>query len=69
MADAKFLTPEEVSARYRGEVTVGTLRTGVRCESDPHMSRSAKPSYIRWTNLSHGIEGILWFVARRKDWT
>lgn len=26
MADKKFLTPEEVSERYRGEVTVGTLR-------------------------------------------
>ncbi|MCP3418597.1 helix-turn-helix domain-containing protein [Bradyrhizobium brasilense] len=26
MSDAKFLTPEEVSGRYRGEVTVGTLR-------------------------------------------
>ncbi|MCK1626317.1 MULTISPECIES: helix-turn-helix domain-containing protein [unclassified Bradyrhizobium] len=26
MSDAKFLTPEEVSTRYRGEVTVGTLR-------------------------------------------
>lgn len=26
MIDAKFLTPEEVSARYRNEVTVGTLR-------------------------------------------
>ncbi|WP_424578213.1 helix-turn-helix transcriptional regulator [Bradyrhizobium sp. PMVTL-01] len=26
MTDAKFLTTEEVSARYRGEITVGTLR-------------------------------------------
>jgi hypothetical protein len=26
MTDKKFLTPEEVSERYRGEVTVGTLR-------------------------------------------
>lgn len=26
MNDRKFLTPEEVSERYRGEVTVGTLR-------------------------------------------
>lgn len=26
MTEAKFLTPEEVSARYRDEVTVGTLR-------------------------------------------
>jgi hypothetical protein len=26
MADNKFLTAEEVSERYRGEVTVGTLR-------------------------------------------
>ena len=26
MSDNKFLTPEEVSKRYRGEVTVGTLR-------------------------------------------
>jgi hypothetical protein len=26
MMDKKFLTPEEVSERYRGEVTVGTLR-------------------------------------------
>jgi hypothetical protein len=26
MSDTKFLTPEEVSAPYRGEVTVGTLR-------------------------------------------
>jgi hypothetical protein len=26
MNDSKFLTAEEVSERYRGEVTVGTLR-------------------------------------------
>jgi hypothetical protein len=26
MADTKFLTAEEVSERYRGEITVGTLR-------------------------------------------
>lgn len=26
MGHDKFLTPEEVSERYRGEVTVGTLR-------------------------------------------
>lgn len=26
MTDKKFLTPEGVSERYRGEVTVGTLR-------------------------------------------
>jgi hypothetical protein len=26
MTDKKFLTPDEVSERYRGEVTVGTLR-------------------------------------------
>jgi hypothetical protein len=26
MSDSKFLTAEEVSERYRGEVTVGTLR-------------------------------------------
>lgn len=25
-SDPKFLTPEEVSDRYRGQVTVGTLR-------------------------------------------
>jgi hypothetical protein len=26
MSDKKFLTAEEVSERYRGEITVGTLR-------------------------------------------
>jgi hypothetical protein len=26
MADTKFLTAEEVSERYRGQITVGTLR-------------------------------------------
>jgi len=26
MSDTKFLTPVEVSERYRGEITVGTLR-------------------------------------------
>jgi hypothetical protein len=26
MADPKFLTADEVSARHRGEITVGTLR-------------------------------------------
>jgi hypothetical protein len=26
MAETKFLTAEEVSQRYRGEITVGTLR-------------------------------------------
>jgi hypothetical protein len=26
MADIKFLTPEEVSERYRGGISIGTLR-------------------------------------------
>ncbi len=26
MADMKFLTPDEVADRYRGEISVGTLR-------------------------------------------
>jgi len=26
MSDSKYLTPDEVSERYRGEVTTGTLR-------------------------------------------
>ncbi|QOZ55976.1 helix-turn-helix domain-containing protein [Bradyrhizobium sp. CCBAU 53338] len=26
MSDKKYLTPEEVSERYRGEISVGTLR-------------------------------------------
>lgn len=26
MAESKFLTPEEVAARYRGGISVGTLR-------------------------------------------
>jgi hypothetical protein len=26
MSDKKFLTAEEVSARYRGEITIGTLK-------------------------------------------
>jgi hypothetical protein len=26
ISDPKFLTPEEVSERYRGQVTIGTLR-------------------------------------------
>jgi hypothetical protein len=26
MADDKYLTPEEVSERYRGEISIGTLR-------------------------------------------
>lgn len=26
MANDKYLTPEEVSARYRGEISAGTLR-------------------------------------------
>jgi len=33
MPDNKFLTAEEVSERYRGEITVGTLRNWRRCES------------------------------------
>jgi hypothetical protein len=26
MSDAKYLTPDEVSERYRGEISTGTLR-------------------------------------------
>ncbi len=26
MSDTKYLTPDEVSARYRGEISTGTLR-------------------------------------------
>jgi hypothetical protein len=49
MSDDKFLTPEEVSQRYRGEITVGTLRNW----------RAMRIGPTRWTSLTHGTRKIL----------
>jgi len=42
MADDKFLTTEEVAERYRGEVTVGTLRNWRAMRIGPACAKIAK---------------------------
>ena len=42
MADTKFLTAEEVSERYRGEITVGTLRNWRAMRIGPHFVKIGK---------------------------
>jgi hypothetical protein len=42
MADNKFLTSEEVSARYRGEISVGTLRNWRALRTGPAFVKIGK---------------------------
>lgn len=42
MADDKFLTTEEVSERYRDEITVGTLRNWCAMRIDPAVAKIGK---------------------------
>jgi len=42
MADNKFLTPEEVSERYRGGVSVGTLRNWRSMRIGPPFAKIGK---------------------------
>jgi hypothetical protein len=42
MADNKYLTPEEVSERYRGEISVGTLRNWRVSRIGPHFIKIGK---------------------------
>ena len=42
MSDTKFLTPEEVSARYRDEVSVGTLRNWRAMRTGPSFVKVGK---------------------------
>jgi hypothetical protein len=50
MADRKFLTPGEVSERYRGGISVGTLRNW-RCGSDQPSSKLVRLFPTCSTNL------------------
>jgi hypothetical protein len=42
MSSVKFLTPEEVSERYRGHVTVGTLRNWRSMRTGPAFVKIGK---------------------------
>jgi hypothetical protein len=42
MADNKFLTPEEVSERYRGGISVGTLRNWRAMRIGPNFVKIGK---------------------------
>jgi hypothetical protein len=65
MADNKFLTAEEVSERYRGEITVGTLRNWRAMRIAPPSSRSERQFSIQLVGLMHGIKRIWSFVVRQ----
>ena len=42
MADSKYLTPEEVAERYRGEISVGTLRNWRAMRIGPNFVKIGK---------------------------
>ena len=54
MADTKFLTTEDVSERYRGEITVGTLRNWRAMRIGPPFVKICKPSCIQSPSLMRG---------------
>lgn len=42
MTDSKYLTPEEVAERYRGEISVGTLRNWRAMRIGPNFVKIGK---------------------------
>jgi hypothetical protein len=58
MADNKFLTAEEVSERYRGEITWERYGTGEPCEWGLLSLRSERQSSTRCVNWMHGTKKI-----------
>jgi hypothetical protein len=52
MTDTKFLTADEVAERYRGEVSVGTLRNWRAQRVEPPL-RWRSPSTRRSTSPNH----------------
>jgi len=53
MADKQYLKPEEVSARYRGEITVGTLRNWRSLGVGPPYTRIGKAILYPVTELEN----------------
>jgi hypothetical protein len=51
MAESQFLTAEEVSARYRGEVSVGTLRNWRAARIGPSFVKVGKSVLYPATEL------------------
>jgi hypothetical protein len=66
MTDKKFLTPEEVSERYRGEVTVGTLRNWRAMRIGPAFVKIGKQFCTRLMSSMLGIRKT-WLPAVRHD--
>jgi hypothetical protein len=54
MSEAKYLTPEEVAERYRGEISTGTLRNW--------RSMRVGPSYVKIG------KGVLYPVGELDAW-
>jgi hypothetical protein len=59
MEDRKYLTAEEVAERYRGAVSVGTLRNWRAMRVGPAFVKSGKQSSTQLTGSTLG---------RRKTW-
>ncbi len=58
MDERKYLTAEEVSERYRGSVSVGTLRNWRAMKVGPTFFKIGKACCIRLMSLKRGIERI-----------
>jgi hypothetical protein len=68
MGDPKYLTAEEISERYRGAVSVGTLRNGERCALDRPSSKSGKRFSIPLMNSTPGTGETCCLAVRLDDW-
>src|SRR5262249_15369243 len=66
MTDKKFLTPEEVSERYRGEVTVGTLRNWRAMRIGPAFVKIGKAVLYPIDELDAWVRKT-WLPAVRHD--
>ncbi len=51
MSETKFLTPEEVAGRYRGSVSVGTLRNWCAMKIGPSFVKIGKALLYRIEEL------------------
>lgn len=65
MADRKFLTPDEVAERYRGGVSVGTLRNWRAMRRGPSFVKIGKAVLYPSTSLMRGMKGIRWSAVHQ----
>jgi hypothetical protein len=64
--ETTYLTAEEVSERYRGEITVGTLRNWRSLRIGPNFVKHGKAVLYPLDGLTRGTRKISWSAMSQK---